>query len=593
MITFQTVGWQLDLSNFPITFNEKNPYFYDETSKSYSYPFNLKVTNSHPVDLQQLTFNNVSNYKVKIYGTLVLDKQFFDAYIAVNDVTGNTLELTLYYGKETLSVFDKKLNTLPFPVIYAASGLSTFAKSQITKSWPDATHNFPMVYREQLKEGADFEQFQLFVNHYYNNDGTYQFLENSYETVESEQVAYNRNVMCPFPYLLEVVKQVFKYEGLDIGGDFVNDPINQKILMVPQNVMLQFAETQFLNYSFKYFNTQETIAGNTINVYKQVHSPLATGSYEIAMRINMNNVIAKYFHLTVTQNGVELYSAFSENAEVIIEKTLDINIVDTTVFDDIVVELKTSYTNESIEDYTSFTYQFTEGGLMVFPSVYNLADFMPDITVREFTNRIKTYFNLKFEYTDTKVYINYLENEINQLTFKDLTEYEQPEPARTLSKNNLFKLQLPNDDEVMVNKNGQTYTDTDYTTDETEEIKLKAQPLAVKSKQGVVTAVYPEDEEDIMFMLYNGPIANIPTATDNYNNDTLELQSIYERHWKNWLRFRANSEIYKDDFFMSIHDTINLSQGMFKYNKKHIIKTIERLRVNEQWWNIKVESETL
>jgi len=595
MILFQTTIWQLDLSNLPITLNESNDWFTDTQTKSYSYPFNLQITDAIADKLELVTINNITNYKNKIYGTLIIDNEYYNAYLTINEVVGTRLEVTLFYGTETLEVFDKKLSALPFPNIFAVGGLRAYAKNLITQSWPEATHNFPMVFREAIKNESNFENFNLFLNHYYNNNGTYEFKDNFVSDLGGgEEMVSNRNVMCPFPYLLEVLKLAFKSEGKTIAGDFVNDDFNKKILLVPQNYMEQYSETQLLNYSFSNFTSQEVLTDKILNVYTQIHTPLQEGAYSLDIRINMSNVVAQYFSLTVTQAGVELYSAFSENREVIIEKTLDITIVDTNVFENIEVQLKLQYQDINISEYNSFKYQYNEGQLNIFPEIYNLANFMPDLTFREFTNRIKTAFNLKFDYTDTIVYINYLDNEFDRLTFTNHSHLQQPDVKRTLSKNNLFKLQHPNGDEIMVNNSGQIYSDADYTDAETEKIEIKVLPLKVKEKYSFVTAIYPEDdEEDIMLCLYNGLVGNIPFAANTVNNKSLELQDIYKRLYKNWLRFRANSETYNDSFYISIHDELNIKKGSFKYNKNHIVKSIERKRISEQWWKCDVESETL
>lgn len=594
MILFQTNKHEIDFSNLPVTFNEKSNYFSDTISKNYSYPFNVQLNEDLIEKLQMVIVNNIVKYENKIYGNLIIDRVFFsNAYIAINEVQGENVELTLFYGSETLKVFDKKLAQLPFPVIFAPGGLTSFAKTQLTKQWPEATHNFPKVYRPKLKEQSNYENFSLFLNNYQSTVGGLNFLENSIDVVDGEDVLFNRNIMCPFPYLLEVIKQIFKTEGLTISGDFINDDFNKKILLVPKQYMEQYAQTDFLNYSFNTFNSQETIAGQTVNVYRQIHTPSSVGSYSLDIRLNLSNVLAKYFSLTITHGNKVLYAAGSQNQEVVIERTINLNVLEGDPIENILVELKTNYQEVSIQPFNSFTYQFKEGRINIFPELYNLANFMPDLKVREFINRIKNMFNLKFDYTDTTVYINYLDNELERLTFNDHSHLQQVNPKRTLNENNLLKLSYPDGDEVLVDKNGQTYSDTDFIDAETQPIEIKVLPLKVRENFSYVTAVYPEDEQDIMLCLYDGPKSGLNHAVDNINNQTLTLQDVYSSKWKQWLKFRANSETFKDSFFMPISETLDIEKGSFKYNKKHIIKTIQRKRVNSQWWKVEVESETL
>lgn len=593
MIKFQTLQYELDLSNLPISFNEISNRFETQTVKSYSLPFNMELTHGIIEKLGLVTVDNIVDYEDKIYGSLILDDEFYDAYIAINEVVGNKAELTLYYGKETLKVFDKKLKELPFNTTVASGGLPTFAKAQLTKSWPEATHNFPKVFRPELKEEANYERFEGFINNYIDNAGTWEFPINTNDLIEGEQVDVNRNIMAPFTYLLEVLRVGFKTEGLDIRGDFVNDALVQKLLLVPKNYFEQYAATQFLNYSFSNFTFQETINGQTINVYRQIHTPISIGAYSINIRVNMSNVLAKYFSLTITQNGIELYSAFSQNNEVSIDTEVQININDVNVLDDIIVEMKLSNQTEAIAAYNEFKYEYTEGQLNIFPSIYNIANYMPDITFRKLVNFLKTWLNLDFTYTDKAVYINYLEQEFSKLTFRDHSHLQQVDPKRTINKNNLFKLTYPDGQEVLVNKNGQTFTATDYIDNEIEKIEMEVLPLKIRDNQGNLTAVYPKDEEDVMLVLFNGPVDNNNLCVDKINNISLSLQDVYNLHYKNWLRFRANSETYTDSFFMHISEVYNIDQGSFKYNKNHLIKSIDRKRVNEKYWKVDVESETL
>ena len=592
MILFQTTNWQHDFTDRGISFNETSDYFSDQISKNFSFPFNVYLYEEIAVKLGLINIRNVKSKATKIYGYLIIDRNFYDAYIAINEIVGDKAELTLFYGKEVLPVFDKKLSTLPFPVINTITNLPEFAKAQISKTWPEATHNFVKVFRSEIKKQSDYELFNGFVNNYVNNLGTWEFPVNTIDVIDGQNVSVNRNVMVPFPYLLEILRVGFASEGLEIKGDFVNDEVNKKIVYIPKNFFEQFAVTQFENYSFTTYTNQETIAGKTINVYKHIHTPTNEGSFTLKMKLNLPDALATYFSLTVKQDNVVLYEAFSQNNDVTIDKTLEINIVNTNIYNDIEVELKLNAQNASIANFNSFAYEYKEGKLNVFPSVYTLADFMPDMIFRDFINRLKAWQNLKFDYTDNAVYINYLEKLLPILPFNDKSHLEQPEPGRTFSKNNLFKLTYPNKETILVDKNGQTYSETGFVKSEIEPMEIKVLPLSIRSNNDSVTAVYPEDEEDLMVCLYNGTIADEPLATDNINNRKLDLQHIYNEKWKQWIKFRANSETYKDSFFLHVTEDYNIKEGIFKYNKNHLITSIRKKRVNEEYWKVDVETET-
>ena len=595
MIIFQTLKWQWDLTNKGISFNEDSDFFSDKISKSYTFPLTTEVDDDTAERLELVTIDGVISYQPRIYGHLILDNNFYDGYIQINNVKTTTAELTIFYGKETLSVFDKKLPNLPFPAVIATPDLPTFALAQIDKAWPEATHNFVKVMRDEIKTKTNYEFFENFMNNtiYDDEAETWSFVTNSNETVEGvENVAVNRNVMCPMTYLIEVLRVGFKTEGLDIRGDFVNDAYNHKIVMIPKNFMEKFAASQYEAYSFSAYTIQETIDGVTYNVYRKSHTPTDIGSFSLKMKVNFSNVMAQSFSLVVSQNGVVLYQATSQNTQVNINETLDINIVSGSVFNDIDVEMRLLQQTESILAYNSFTYEYKEANLNIFPLVYTLSDYLPNITFRDLINKIKTWLNLKFDYTDNAVYINYLENYIVNIPFHDKSHLQDVDAERQMNTHNLFKLTYPDEQTVLVDKTGQTYNESDYIDAEIETIDIDVLPLQVRENYRSITAIYPEDEADIMLTLYNSTVEGENIAVDGIANRKLTLQHIYDRHWSRWLKFRANAESYKDSFYMHYSEALNIKEGIFKYNKHHLMLSIRKKRVSEEYWKVDVESET-
>jgi hypothetical protein len=595
MIKFITSAWEWDLTNFGLTFTEENDYFKEKTTKSFSFPITVKLNEDVAAKLGLVSIEGIYNYKNKVYGTLCQDANFYESYIAINDVQDNEAEITFFYGKETLSVFDKNLKDLPFRVSVAPNNdLRAYAKTLLTSSWPISTHQFVKLYREELSSKGNYKHFEHFINNYKYNDNLNQwyFEQNTNETIDDELTAVNRNIMAPMPYMLEVLKIGFKTEGLELRGDLVNSAFAKRLLLVPKNYMEQFSTSQYLNYSFENYTTQTTIGTQTINVYRQIHTPATEGAFELKMRINMNASVAQYFKLTVIQAGETLYEAFSENTHVVINETLNITIVNTTIFNDIEVEMRLVQ-QTGISDYNNFTYEYKEGQLNIFPSAYTIADYMPDMKFREYFNRIKGWFNLDVDYSDNAVYLNFLENTIEDKIFKDRSHLQDIGKKRTLNNNNLFKLQYPNENYALVNKTGLTFNEIDFTEDETTTIDFEILPLKVKDNFGSITAVYPEDEEDLMVILFNSLINETENiALNTYGNQTLSAQDFYVNYWQKWLQFRANAETVKDKFIMHYTEAIDIKQGEYKYNTKRLIVSIRKQRISSEWYEVEMTAET-
>ena len=595
MIVFSTNLWDWDITNFGLTLTEQNDLFFDKQTKSFSFPLSVEVNEDVAYKLNLVVVDGVYQYESKIFGNLQIDDDFYEAYISINEVVGQRVEITFFYGKEVLKVFDKKLSQLNFPLVNALPDLPTFAKNQLLLSWPDATHQFVKVLREDLKTKTNYEYFDRFLNNYVYDDvaDEWSFPVNTNELIDGETTAVNRNVMVPMPYLMEILKIGFKEEALDLRGEWVNDSFNQKIILVPQNYLEKFSASEYLNYSFSNFTSQEQNGIQIINVYQQTHTPTSLGAYKIDVRINMNSIMAQYFDLKITQGATILYEVFSQNSAVGLNETVDINIVTGTVFQDIVVTLKLVQQNESISSFNNFTYEYKEAPLVLFPDRYNLSQFMPDMNFRSFFNKVRTWLNIKPTYTDNAVYLNYLDDEIDNIQFISKTHLEDPDKNRILDTNNLFRLTTLDEKEVLVNKDGQTFNDSDYSEDEIEDIDIDVLPLPVESNYLVTTAVYPEDEQDLMFILFDGLVEGENIALKKINNRGLEIQDVFNRNWKNWLKFRTNSEAYSDSFQMHYTESLHIDEGIYKYNKHHIMISIKKKRISREYWQVDVKSETL
>lgn len=594
MIKFQTLTSEIDLTNIGITFNEKSNYFSDKITKSYSFPFKVQMHEQIAIDLGIVDLPNVKRYKQKIYGTLIKDLKFYKAYISINNVVGETAELTIFYGDETLKVFDLKLHQLPFPVIDSGGDLLLHATGILDMHWPQTSHNFPKIYRPQIKEKDSYEYFDRFVNNYVydENTSTWSFPTNSIDLIDGEDKIVNRNVMCPCIYLLEIVKMIFAYEGLEARGDFMNNDFMSKIIYIPKTFMQHYSISDFESYSFSTFTSQINEEGVLKNIYEKTHTPTNAGTYVLNINIAMSSIIAQYFSLTIEQDNNILFEANSHNATVNIDEQIEINVADTQQFEPIIVRLKLKYQATSIVNFNSFVYEFKEGQLNQFPSVYTLSKYVPDMKVREFLNKIKNWLNLKFEYNENSVYINFLDDLPERLFFRDKSHLQQVNPKRSLNKNNLFVMTYPSGDEVIISKNGQIFNKDDYTDDEITALEIDVLPLKVFENSGSFTANYPDEDQDLMFALYHETVEGENVCVDNINGHSLKLIDVYLQQWRNWLSFRTKSESWSDKFIMHFKEQLSIDEGIFKYNKKSIIKETRFKRINTQEYEVTVESET-
>ncbi len=589
MIAFQNSDKFIDLTRFRLTFNEENSAFIDGIIKNYSFPFSLRLYEELAIGLGFSNVEDVTGEPRQIDGLLIIDDDFHDAYIEINRRVGDRLEMTLYYGKELLEVYDLNLRQLPWPSIISLN-FNDHAKDLINKTWPETTHIFPMIFREQLKQEVNYDAFQYFVNHF---DGT-NYLQNDIDTSVTPNVINNRNVMAPAPFVMAIFKQIYAYEGKEVIGDFIDHPILRKMVLQPKAFMENFDSTTFQQWSFDYPTEQNNFG----NVYERSITVTLKGTYRLKAKINMNSSIANTFSFDVAliRPGGQIdtvYSASGFNQNINIDEEIEININEDNQYQDLRVRISMTQIAISIEPFNSFTFQFWEGGLNVFPPSYTLADFVPDMKVREFVNQFKNLFNLDIDINESFVSIGFMEETLRSMTYDDLTEFQEKNPKIRYDRNNIYQLKLADGTKISVDSQGLNYSlDFDRRAD-VEDIEVEGAFSEIEENESILTAKHLAEPFEISIAIYDGPLDDIPLLTDQVDGTKLNLSYIYDYFYRWWLDFRTRSINYVTKFKTHITRDIDLKKGTFIYNRKHLVRKVRKRRVEQEFWEYEVESETL
>lgn len=576
----------LDLTSKGVTSVEKNNVFRDNITKSFSLPFNLILTKEISQAFGIVQINDVVNYPTKIPVVIFKSLQYFNGYIKISKIIKDTATLTLFYGRETLAVYDKKLNQLSFEQVDVID-VKTFAKKQNTKQWPQVTHNFVTVRDENFKENSNYENFEGYINN--TNNGN--FIGNSYQTIEEQQVLFNRNVMVPMPYIMEILKVGYLEENKVILGDFVDDVFNHKILHVPENHLERLSSITYNNTNFNQPTSSFVSGNNVFSSYALQYETHSLGTYILNVKFEMPEHIAAYFDLKITQNETVIYSLKSENKAISINEKIIVNVdaANTTEFINISLTLKEQI--PSISRYNSIVFQLQDDKLNVFNNKYDLADFMPDMTFREYVNEIENLFNLDVDVQDNVVYLNYLDKSIKKIIFEDKKVYQIESPVRKIDNSKTFSLKLANGSEIFVDKNGILPVTSSDGLESHTSIDIDVIPLEVQNIDGIKTANQVKETAGLKLVLYNGLVDNLPLAASSFNNRKLDIRSFYD-NWQNWLKFRTSSEVIEDTFFAHVTENFDVRKGLLKYNKKHIIKEVKTVTVNSKFNKVSVISET-
>ena len=595
MILFRTETFEIDLSSYGVSLREENDLFTDSTNLNYSLPGTIDADDELLAKLGFPTIENITNVNTAISGLLILPDTYYKAVLYLGEIRGKTLEYDISYGADVLPVYDRKLNTLPWPLIINTN-LAGYANQIKSKNWPQTAFNFPMIYRPSIREESNYQAFEGFVN---NHAGTGQsYLTNTVDNSGAEPEFYNRNVLAPCPYLLEILRFGYSLENKELVGDLVEHADFKKAVYLPEKYMERFRGSEYQNFSFK--TPTRTLTENSIvyGIYETLLTPASANTYEISYALELDPVLARYFDFTIVQrqalNQEEriLLQNTSQNNRVSIEDRFSINIAQDQIGDQILVRLKLQYYTESIEQYNSFEYKSNGGQLNEFPSAFSLADFVPDMTFGEFENTLKNWLNLDKTIQDKYVRLDFAQNSVFKKVRVDHSHLEIPEPVVKMNSNRFYTLRYGNGDEVYINKNGQVFSNQVENGMDPVEIEMDVWPAVVESNQNIVTGVYTEDAEGLIFAFYTGVDTNGKPTCSSELSQKFSLQNVLNEFWEVWINYRINSKSFKDTFTCSINELIRIDEISFKYNELHILKKINKKYLSERLMQVEIESET-
>ena len=588
MIVFQKDNLKIDLTSKGITFKEVNDIFKDTIIKKYSFPFFIYANEENAAALGLVNIENVTINDNRIYGTLIKDNIFFDAYLSIDEVIDDKIELTLFYGDETRPFLDKNLRDFQYEYIYSGNNFQAHANAIINSSFPNVTHQFAKIYNDKIKELDNYQYFEGYVNNY--DSGNSVFLENTIDVIDGQNVSVNRNVIQPMIYLLEILRNCMAQEGYEITGSFYNDDFIRKIILVPDKFLEIYANSQLQQYQFNYFTEQASYFGDVLDVFKKIHVPTSVGDYELKINLNLPDYIAQLFSIRVYRGFETLFYAETNNNNVNISETITIPVDQNTVLIDIIVELKLRSQNNSIQDYNSFEFKFKGSQLNIFPNYYSLRDFVPNITLREWLNILKNWFNLSIKWGENILEINYLNDLIENINTIDHSYYQDPNKVIDYNSYKKFKLNYINKEGITISKNGLIYENSN--DNRAVNLEINSSYLKTSYNNNIFTGVYNNEQTNVICTLYDGLQNNEPLTVNSINGNSLDIISIYSKFWKKWLNFRTNSNLYKDKFIIHYLNIFSFNEALYKYNKKHLIRSIQKKRIDKEHYQVDLETET-
>ncbi|MFZ3564613.1 hypothetical protein [Tenacibaculum finnmarkense] len=580
-------SFRLDLTDVNITLIEENPMFFNYFVKRYTWPFSKQLDDKTTAAFGFLDFDNVINYATKFYGTLIIDDVFNEAYLEISQLNNGKMEGSIYYGKETNALFSKKLSKLPFKLI-SVGKLFVHAKETITKSYPEVGYNFPMIIDTEKKENSNYEQFEGIVNNF--EEGS--FKTNDSSVVDGEKVINNRNLIVPMPYLMEVLKVGFASENIIMNGSFVSDTANNKILLYTDKILEKFYSGLLSDFKLT-VGTEVWMDNYVKSNYSRTLRVTEVGTYTVNILMVFPYDI-QVLEFKVTYKDELIYKSSKNN----INKKLLINAEDSEALGSIQFSLKLQkYSTDvsvgigDISAYNNISFDLTDGELNTFPNTFSLSQVMPDITFGTFLNKVKNWLNLEITFDKNVVNINYIEQKFLETDLKDESHLEPINKSRVFNQNKLYELK-DRLNTLYISSDGLQDDSQGYKSEDITTIDVGFKKMRRTSLNSVFTATKSK-EDKFAFLLYDGLVDGKPLAVDSVGGRKFTLSENYERNWQKWLQFRLNSETYKDKFPAHILENFQISAGRFKYNKKHLYKSIKKKRISNNHWQLDIESETM
>lgn len=623
MLQFLYNNFSLDLTNLKVTFTDVNPWFEEELSSEYSFPFNMPIK-----DWQRIS--NYSNYNTaglitSFVGKLYRDGDIIDATLKIQESKGEFISGIIYAGLDGLTVLDVQLKDLPLDV-FNVINLKDHALEVIKKNYPDVNYNFPMIHTDKYDpDSNEFHNFEMIINKF----GSGKFIENSLDL--GSNIDNIRNIMQPLPYLMHVIEKGFSSFGFKLEGDILQDADFKKALIFRDGEYFETLKRE--NIPFRLSVTEWKLDAGIINgkphVYYEkeiviekggdyiikgnvIHLLYAGSFFQPACKTYANLSIISNITTNLYTVNVDPVVPVLENLTEIFNKDLDFTVTlkagDKIRFDKI--EPKRDSIPSETPDYPEavsleiipIRYRNPDGSPIITMLDINQVDLkrvVPDMSFTDLISILRIWKNYGFIATGKTVRMDYIEKKIRRDQAKDLSDFDIEEPVRVFHDERSFELKFTDGgtnekykyDSIFVSK--QAVSVNNYRTNKnTTSISIDALYYPVVDRNGVVTAhAFDDDTSKLRLVFFRAvPVAGSPVSFDNLN---LSITKIYENYYSKWLNFRVNSIAYQWDFIISVEKfrEIQMQSLVYAFKNYHILTEVEKERITQTHWRVSAKSE--
>jgi hypothetical protein len=601
-IIFDT--FEFDLTPYTISIVEDNHWFSDQFFTKYSFPFNFKLTDDLIAVFGDLLDHNSKFLQTSYEVKYVFGNQLENCVFEIESQVHKEIEATFRYGFDELPNFDKKLADLPLEIIepHLISNFQNHLKSIIPQKWPNVNYNYPQIFTENYDPSEKtWENFGGIINNYIDDD----FLENTEESNEY----INRNIIQPLPYVLYVFQQGFLDAGYTLKGSILQSEVFKKMVLFKND---------------DYF----LLAGDIYNVVeKRAIYDEDLGFDEVRLTRALALIPENQYRITgtiaITANYPSENSNLIQSYTKIVYKSSTLAIVTTDILNEASKEIDVTFTTDTDSSPSSQVVLFQSGGdenylvenrlvfdlkvtrvlgdkaseVVIYEDV-DLTRAVPNCTFGKLITEFKNWFNLEIIPKGKDIYIDFIEDDLNQDNAIDLSAKEVLKPRREFNKLESILLKFKDLDNkdytytpVFKSKTDLSYNDVDLNSS-TKTIEIDAYPLPQINKEGIETAFAFQEKssETINIALYDGLQNDLNLTIDC---TCTKMPEVYEKYHKKWFNFLLSAINYKWLFKMYAEKVATINKKVFAYGRYHVVKSLEKTQISKDLFEVEIETETL
>ena len=642
--------FEINLLDKNLDYTEQNQWFVDGVSINFTLPISIILTKELDNIFNMISHLNSSiessTFNVKIYKM----NTSYDAVLSIEKITGLQIDLSFKYGFDEYPNFSKQLSSLPLED-KDVFGLRQDANSLTETYWPATNYKYPSVLVPEDILDNDFGRFDAFegvINLFENGV----FVQNTFDT--ETNVASNRTVLQPFPYLLHVLKVGFEDAGFTLSGDVLADDKLQKLLF-----------GKLGEYYINFSGNQQEIFISTLDLTAFVDLDTGDQSYGdfvynpdwTRFSISIQNLLLNQNYKILIRNGwyyksIELsepgkyilagsisllspsfldaeiriflgnnllytitHNAFDNRSYSFFESiSIEFNLVTTTptllkiyglnrfTFEEGGPRNESTVTETSIVDLSLTKIASREFGVFV-PALnvsnkVKLSETMPNKTFGDLVKAVMAWRNLDItvDINNQEVVMNKITKSINLPVSQDLRNTEVRFPTREPNENKSFLLQFQEkqDDldykKIFFSREG-AQTEGFKRDENTQDINIGLFPVLNKTVDGLTSTFYTDNQQASISVFYHDD----PSVTGNLSLDptSLLIPGVFDQDHKDWLRFRLYSQTFKWSNVVTIEEALSLSvrKKSFAYNQNHFIKQLIVRIIDKDFTEVDLETE--